>query len=134
MSKWKKTDKTTEEEELESSRCPSCGMKQEKAHHLNRCKNSSRRAVFERQIQALEEWMGSTYTHPLLEKWLLTYLRGQGKSFQHLPNLPKAMRLIAEEQDAIGWASFAEGRVRRQIRDMQTVYMGSLDATYTVDH
>ena len=44
------------------------------------------------------------------------------------------MRLIAEEQDAIGWASFAEGRVRRQIRDMQTVYMGSLDATYTVDH
>ena len=38
--------------------------------------------------------MGFTYTHPLLEKWLPTYLRGQGKSFKHLPNLPKAMRLI----------------------------------------
>merc|ERR1711966_28091 len=109
------TDKTTKEEELESSRCPSCGMRQEKVHHLNRCKNSSRRAVFERQIQVLEEWMSSTYTHPLLEKWLSTYLRGHGKSFQLIPNLPKAMRRIAEEQDAIGWTSFAEGRVTRRI-------------------
>ena len=47
MSKWEKIDKTTTEEEIEASRCPRCGMKQEKAHHLNRCKNSSRQAVFE---------------------------------------------------------------------------------------
>ena len=47
-SKWEKTDKTTKEEELESSRCPSCDMRQEKAHHLNRCKNSSRQVVLER--------------------------------------------------------------------------------------
>ena len=65
-SKWEKTDKTTKEEEIEASRCPSCDMKQEKAYHLNRCKNSSRRAVFGGQIQALKEWMGSTYTHALL--------------------------------------------------------------------
>ena len=45
--KLEKKDKTTKEEEIEASRCPSCGMKQEKAHHLNRCKNSSRQAVFE---------------------------------------------------------------------------------------
>ena len=66
MSKWEKTEKTTKEEEIESSRCPSYGMRQEKAAHLNRCKNSSRRAVFERQVQVLEEWMGLTYTHPLV--------------------------------------------------------------------
>ena len=95
-SKWDKTYETAKEEELEASRCSSCGMKQEKAHSLNRRKNISRRAVFELKTQALEEWMSSTYTHPLLEKWLPTYLRGQGKSFQHLPNLPKAMRLITE--------------------------------------
>ena len=85
--------------------------------------------MLEWQIQVLEEWMSSTYTHPLLLKWLPTYLRGQGKSFQLLPNLPKAMRCIAEEQDAIGCTSFAEDRATRQIRDMQTVYMGNLDAT-----
>ena len=44
------------------------------------------------------------------------------------------MRFIAEEQDAIGWTNFAEGRVTRQIRDIQLIYMGNLDATYTVDH
>ena len=56
-SKWEKTDKTTKEEELESSRCPSCGMsmRQEKAHYLNRCKISSRRVVLGPQIQVLEE-------------------------------------------------------------------------------
>ena len=73
--------------------------------------------------------MSSTYTHPLLEKLLPTYLRRQGKIFQLLPNLPKAMRGTAEEQDAIGWTSFAEGRVTRRVRDMQTVYKGNLDAT-----
>ena len=78
--------------------------------------------------------MGPTYTHPLLRKWLPAYLRGQGKKFQHLPNLPKAMRFIAEEQGAIGWTSFTEGRTKKRIRDMQTLYMGNLDATYTVDH
>lgn len=81
-SKWEKTDKTTKEEEIEASRFPSCGMKQEKANHLNRCKNSSRRAVFKQQIQALEEWMARpTYINPLLEKWPPAYLRDQGKSF-----------------------------------------------------
>ena len=44
--KWEKRDEPTKEEELEASRCPSCGMKQENAHHLNMCKISSRRAVF----------------------------------------------------------------------------------------
>ena len=44
------------------------------------------------------------------------------------------MRFIAEEQNAIGWTSFAEGRATKRIRDMQMMYMGNLDATYTVDH
>ena len=44
------------------------------------------------------------------------------------------MVCIAKEQDAIGWTNFAEGRVTRRIRDIQTMYMGNLDATYAVDH
>ena len=90
--------------------------------------------MLEKQIQALEEWMATTYTHPLLAKWLPTYLRGQGRSFSSFPNLPKAMTSIAEEQDAIGWTNFAEGRVTKRIRDMQTIYMCNRDVTYTVDH
>ena len=44
------------------------------------------------------------------------------------------MRLIAKEQAAIGWTIFAEDRVTRRNRDMQALYMGNLNATYTVDH
>ena len=44
------------------------------------------------------------------------------------------MRYIAEEQNTIGWTTFAEGRVTKQIRDMRTMYMGNLGATYTVEH
>ena len=44
------------------------------------------------------------------------------------------MRSITEEQDAIGWTNFAEGRATKRIRDMQTVYMCNHSVTYTVDH
>ena len=44
------------------------------------------------------------------------------------------MRYIVEEQDAIGWTNFTEGRMTKRIRYMQTMYMSNLDATYTVDH
>lgn len=44
--------------------------------------------------------------------------------------LPKAMRCIAEEQDAIGWTNFAEGRVTKRMRDMQTMYMCHQEVTY----
>ena len=44
------------------------------------------------------------------------------------------MRSTAEEQDAIGWTNFAEVRVTRQIRDMQTMYMCNHYVTYMVDH
>ena len=90
--------------------------------------------MFEQQVQVLEEWMDTTYTHPELREWLPTYLRGKGKSFQGLPGLTRKMRSIAEEQDAIGWTNFVEGRVTKRIRDMQTMYMCNRNVTYTVDH
>ena len=61
-------------------------------------------------------------------------LKGKGKSFQGLPGLTKKMRSIAEEQDAIGWTNFVEGRVTKRIRDMQTMYTCNRNVTYTVDH
>ena len=80
--------------------------------------------------------MNSTYTHPLLRTWLPSYLRGHGKSFQSLSNLPQKMRSIAEEQDDIGWTNFAEGRVTKRIRDrdIQRMYMCNRNVTYMVHH
>ena len=78
--------------------------------------------------------MDATYTHPTLRKWLPTYLRGKGKSFQGLPNLPRNLRKIAAEQDAIGWTHFTEGRVTKRIKSLQTFYMCNRNMTYTADH
>ena len=44
------------------------------------------------------------------------------------------MRFIAEGQNANGWTNFAEGRVTRQIRNMQALYTGNMDTTYTVNY
>ena len=44
------------------------------------------------------------------------------------------MKTITEEHDRIGWANFAEGRMTRRIRDMQTIYMHTRGSTYTEDH
>ena len=41
------------------------------------------------------------------------------------------MRSIAIEQDRIGWAHFAEGRMTKRIRDMQTMYMCNSGSAYT---
>ena len=44
------------------------------------------------------------------------------------------MRIIAEEQDRIGWAYFAERRMTKRIRDMQTMYMCNRGSAYAEDY
>ena len=87
------------------------------------------------QITLIEEWMKSTYTHPDLQTWLIVYLKERNnKRFQDLEGLPRSMKTIAEEQDRIGWANFAEGRMTKRIRDMQTMYMYNRGSVYTHYH
>ena len=91
--------------------------------------------VFTYQVNLIEEWMESTYTHPDLQTWLIAYLRSRNKTrFQDLEGLPNTMRSIAIEQDRIGWAHFAEGRMTKRIREMQTMYMCNRGLTYKVNH
>ena len=83
-----------------------------------------RTAVFTGRVNLIEELMESTYTHPDLQTWLIIYLRNRNKArVQDLEGLSNSMRSIAIEQDRIGWAQFAEGRMTKRIRDMQTMYM-----------
>ena len=42
------------------SQCPSCRKLNERADHLNPCKNEARTAVFTDQITLMEEWTEST--------------------------------------------------------------------------
>ena len=95
----------------------------------------ARTAVFMDQITLIEEWLENTYIHPDLQTWLIVYLKKRNnKRFQDLEGLPRSMKLFAEEEDRIGWAMFAEGRITKRIRDMQTMYMCNRGQTYTEDH
>ena len=83
---------------------------------MNQYKNKARTAVFMDQITLIEEWMESTYTHPDLQTWLVTYPRKiNNKRFQDLEGLPRNMKAMAEEQDRIGWAIFSEGRMTKTV-------------------
>ena len=78
-------------------------MLEEMEAHLNRCRNKGRAEVFEREVQKIERWMESTYTHPLLQEWIPKYLRAKGKKdFADLPGLPSGLRRLADEQVKIG--------------------------------
>ena len=99
------------------SRCPSCRKVNERADHLNQCKNEARTAVFMDQITLIKEWIESTYTHPNLQTWLIVYPKKRNnKRFQDLEELPRSMKIIAEEQDRIGWANYAQGSMTKRIR------------------
>ena len=75
------------------SQCPSCRKLNERADHLNQCKNEARTAVFMDQINLIEEWMESgKHIHP---PW-----------FANLANCIPQEKIIAEEQDRIGWENF----------------------------
>ena len=83
---------------------------------MNQYKNEARMAVFIDQITLIKEWMESTYTHPDLQTWLIVYLKKRNnKRFQDLEELPRSMKIIAEEQDRIGWANVADGRMTKRI-------------------
>ena len=78
--------------------------------------------------------MESTYTHPDLQTWLIVYPKKiNNRRFQDLEELPRSMKIIAEEQDRIGWEFFAEERMTKMIRDMQTLYMCNRGSTHTED-
>ena len=64
-----------------NSLCPSCRQLNERADHLNQCKNKARTAVFMDRITLIEEWMESKYTDPDLQTWLIIYLKKRNKTY-----------------------------------------------------
>ena len=97
---------TSKWEGNKDSRYPSCRKLNKRADHLDQCKNEVRTALFTDPINLIEEWMETTYTHPDLQTWLIVYLKKRNNTrFQDIEGLPRSTKIIAEEQDRIGWAT-----------------------------
>ena len=62
----------------EDCRCPNCNRLEEDAAHLMVCPSVERTTLFAKQVDELEEWMKTHYTHPELQKAVRIYLRNCG--------------------------------------------------------
>ena len=69
MKTWKQTD---------DARCPNCNTLEEDAGHLMVCRCSNQSRLFEEHVAAINEWMESHFTEPLLRQLVTQYLRGRG--------------------------------------------------------
>ena len=100
--------------------CPNCGCV-EKASHLCVCMNPDRTKLLGEMNDSLAAWMHKGgKTDPEIAYWVPKYVQSRGSvRFQDLGSMSPSMRLLAKEQDLIGWRNFMEGRMSRSFYIVQ---------------
>ncbi len=65
--------------------------------------------------------MDANNTHPYILYWIPQYLRLQGtRQLTSFPQLPQLLLWFGREQDAIGWQYFTEGKISKQLFQLQS--------------
>jgi hypothetical protein len=113
IARWNQTD---------DNRCPNCDQPEERASHLNVCPSLDQTLQFKESVEKLSKWLDSGHTHPAIAFWVLKYLLARGRcSFTDLCHycppgieMPQMIQDLAEEQDAIGWRDFLEGKISKK--------------------
>lgn len=76
-------------------RCPNCLMPEERAVHLNLCRDSMRTRQFRKSVEELQKWMESSSTQPELLFWLPKYLLARDRaSLEQLPPLHQQLQTL----------------------------------------
>ena len=85
-------------------------------------------------MAAIDEWMESHFTEPLLRQLVTQYLRGRGtRRFRNLKAHSYRTASLAEAQDKIGWRHFTEGKIALQVGEIQRYFLRQSDTRLTVD-
>ena len=105
-------------------RCPNCLCGPERNHHLTICYDPGRVALFDTDVNTLDEWLGHRGdTDPELAYWIIKYLRFRGEcTLSTLGDMSRGMLEVAAAIDANGWTNFMVGRVPTAIRKMHEAY------------
>ena len=114
------------------SKCPNCGIENEKAAHLTVCKSEGRTLLFETHVDKIKEWLSSHKTQPNLALAIFRYVQGRGqRSWSSLigGHFPR----LAVKQDKIGWRNFTEGKLSVEFRRIQSEYLAGHSTRLTVD-
>ena len=104
--------------------CPNCGC-EEKAEHLCVCMDDDRTRSLNEMTDSLSCWLSKgDKTDAELAYYIPKYVLARGTiRFQDLGMMSPEVRLLAEEQDLIGWQNFIDGRISRKFGEVQSKYL-----------
>lgn len=108
--------------------CPNCGCVEDNKH-LCVCMDEDRTRLFSKMTEKLSAWLNkSGKTDPELAYWIPKYTLARGTiTFQDMGNMSPSVKRLAEEQDAIGWRNFMEGRLSSRFCEIQSVYLTDVE-------
>ena len=77
--------------------------------------------LFTEGVDQLSEWLEkSNNTNLEIKYWIPKYIKCRGtRRFQDMGEMSPNMRALAVSQDKIGWRNFTEGRVTKELYQMQ---------------
>jgi hypothetical protein len=105
--------------------CPCCKNPNiiEDTRHILHCTDPLRTELWNDSLKDLEQWLWNRQTEPTLLSTILTYIKYRGiitVSDTLSNNSP--FQTLADDQDAIGWNNFMEGRISIHFQKKQTNY------------
>jgi hypothetical protein len=110
--------------------CPSCASERETCSHILLCNDVGRVNTLLALINQLASWLSEADTDPDLRDCIIEYAEGRGYiSMMEICDelgLDHKYRLMAIDQDKVGWRRFMEGMVCRRMRDIQAEYADSV--------
>jgi hypothetical protein len=117
----------------DNDRCPCCKTVEETTYHILTCPDTDMADCFTSGTNDLKEWLQDHDTHPVLQDFLLQYIRQQDRStFSQLPELPTELTTLAKDQDTIGWQNCLEGKLPYSLYLFQELYLDTLDTKRTI--
>jgi hypothetical protein len=117
----------------DNDRCPCCKTVEETTYHILTCPDTDMADCFTSGTNDLKEWLQDHDTHPVLQDFLLQYIRQQDRStFSQLPELPTELTTLAKDQDTIGWQNCLEGKLPYSLYLFQELYLDTLETKRTI--
>jgi hypothetical protein len=101
--------------------CPRCG-ETETTEHVWRCTQSKVTEMWNFQLAALQRLLRQLQTDPRIIKVIIEGLKGWRNGEEKIYNSRFAAEKVADNQTALGWKHFFEGRHHKQWRLLQEQY------------
>jgi hypothetical protein len=110
--------------EIDDDSCPCCGMPDESARHVTRCRNDGRSEMFAESASLFTNWLHETHMDADLVYCFSEYLAGRGEAsmVEISSSYPRYAR-VAADIDALGWDSFLEGRIPQSLVNLQQLFL-----------